>query len=73
MGPAVCGDLAFLHGLEQRALGFRGRAVDLVGQDQLGKDGAAVKFELIAVPTVNGHADDVGGQQVAGELDALIA
>src|SRR5207253_2020799 len=34
------GHLFFLHRLEQRALHLGGGAVDLVGQDQIGKDGA---------------------------------
>ena len=31
--------LPFLHGLQQRALAFGGSAVDLVSENQLGKDG----------------------------------
>ena len=31
-------DLVFLHGLQERGLGLGGRAVDLVGQDDVGED-----------------------------------
>ena len=67
------GDLALGHGFQQCALGFRSRAVDLVGQHQLGKNRSLVKFELFQVTSVYRDTQDVGGQQVRGELDALIA
>ena len=35
---ALDADLAFLHGLQQRRLGLGRRAVDLVGQQQVGED-----------------------------------
>ena len=63
----------FFHGFEQRALCFGRRAIHLVGQNQLGEYGAWLKFELAAVPAEHGNADDIGRQQVAGELDATEA
>ena len=63
-------NLAFLHGFEQRALGFGGGAVDLVGQYQLGENRAGQEAELALVAVEDRNAGDVGRQQVAGELDA---
>ena len=65
------GDLVLLHRLEQRALRLRRGAVHLVGEDHLGEDRPGVELEAAAVALVDRHADDVGGQHVAGELDAL--
>ena len=45
VGHAVGGDLALLHGLEQRGLGLGRRPVDLVGQDQVGEDRAGPEGE----------------------------
>ena len=39
MGHAVDGDLPLLHRLQQRGLGLRCGAVDLVGEDELRDDG----------------------------------
>ena len=69
-GLALDGHLALLHGFEQCALRLRGGAVDLVGQDQLRKDRAWQEAELAALAFVDRNPGDVGGQQVAGELDA---
>ncbi len=70
-GAAVGGDLALLHGLEQRTLRLRGGTVDLVGEDQLGEHRPWMKAERARLAIEHGHAQDVGWQQVAGELDAL--
>lgn len=45
-------------------------AVDLIGQDEVGEDGAFVGGEAVAVRVVDLGADEVGGQQVWRELDA---
>ena len=63
-------DLVFLHGLEQRALGLWRGAVDLVGEHHVGKDRARMETEGGGGLLEDRHADDVGGQHVAGELDA---
>ncbi len=42
MRAAADGDLALLHRFEQRALHFRGRAVDLVREHEVREDGAAM-------------------------------
>ena len=68
-------DVVLLHGLQQGGLGLGAGAVDLVGHQQLGEDGALDEAE--AAPAAGGvvlqhlRADDVGGHQVGRELDAL--
>jgi hypothetical protein len=69
-GFALDRDLTLLHGFEQGALRLRGGAVDFVGEDQLGKDRTGQEAEFAALAFVDRDAGDVGGQQVAGELDA---
>ena len=44
---AVDGDLALLHRLQQRRLGARRGAVDLVGQHDLGEDRPGPELELL--------------------------
>ena len=62
--------LPLLHRLEQRRLCLRRRAVDLVGEEQIGEDRARAELEL-ALPLVEDRrARDVGGHQVGCELDA---
>src|SRR5208282_4854652 len=39
------GDAMLLHGLQERALSLRGRAVDLVGEHDVGKNRPSAKFE----------------------------
>ena len=73
MRIAVHGYLALFHRLEQRALRFRGRAIDFVRQDQLCKYRARLKLELAAFLAKNRHADDVRRQQVARKLYSLVA
>ena len=45
MPRAADSDLIFLHRFEQRGLRFRRRAIDFVGQHDVGKDRPAEKFE----------------------------
>ena len=71
VGLAADGDLPLLHDLQQRALHLRGRAVDLVGEQQVGEDRAERDLELALALVVDAGADDVGGHEVGGELDAL--
>ncbi len=70
---AVDGDLPLVHRLEQRGLRLRRGAVDLVGQQEVGEDGARLEFERLGVGVVDGDAEDVAGQHVAGELQAVEA
>ena len=46
-------------------------AVDLVGQQQVGEDGAERGVEFAALLVVDAGADQIGRDQVGGELDAL--
>ena len=71
MGAAVQGHLLLGHRLQQRALGARRGAVDLVGQQHLGEHRAGVELELARAGLVHRYAEHVGRQQVGGELDAL--
>ena len=65
---AVDRDLALLHGLEQRGLRLRRRAVDLVRQQDVREHRARAERELAAAQ--RHRARDVGGQHVGRELDA---
>jgi hypothetical protein len=59
-----------LHALEQRRLGTRRGAVDLVGEQQVREDRAGTELELLRLLVVDVGADEVGGHQVGRELDA---
>jgi hypothetical protein len=61
--------LPLLHRLQQGRLHLRGGAVDLVRQQQVGEDRPLARHELAALLLVDERADEVGGQQVGGELD----
>ena len=63
----------FLHGFEERGLGLGRRAVDLVGQDHVGENGAVHERHPPALPRVaqDFGAGDVGGHEIGCELDAL--
>jgi hypothetical protein len=72
-GAAIYGYLAFVHCFEQCALGFGRGAVDFVSEQEVGEDGAGFEFELFRVGVVDGDAQNVAGQHVAGELQAVEA
>ena len=68
-------DVLLLHGLQQGRLGARAGAVDFVGHQQLAEDRALHEAELPAALVglfEDFGADDVGGHQVGGELDAAL-
>jgi hypothetical protein len=77
VGFLAHGHVAFLHGLEERGLGFRRRSVDLVGQEHVGEDGAPEEAEAaharrrILLDDV--RSGDVRRHEVRRELDALEA
>lgn len=52
-------------------MGFRCCPVDLVGQHNVGEDGAGHEFEGLLLAIENRDADDVRRKQIAGELDAF--
>jgi hypothetical protein len=68
---AVHGNLRFVHRFEQRGLRSRRRAIDFVGEHHIGENGAGAKLELARFRIVNADAEDVAGQQIGSELDAL--
>src|SRR5579884_1226725 len=74
---AADGDLAFLHRFEQSGLRLRRRAVDLVGEDDIGEQRAVQELEqTLACRLVflqNLGAGDVRRHEVRRELDAAEA
>ena len=62
--------LALLHDLEQRALHLGGRAVDLVGEQEVAEHRAELGVEAARVGAVDARADEVGRHQVRRELHA---
>ncbi len=58
------------HHLEQCRLHLRGGAVDLVGEDEVRDDRAQFGIELFATLPVDPGADQVGRNEVGGELHA---
>ena len=71
VGHAVDGDLALLHRFQQRGLGLRRGAVDLVGEDELGHDGPRPVLEAAGLLVEDVDPGHVAGQEIGGELDAL--
>ncbi|MNS95467.1 hypothetical protein D3C72_1297290 [compost metagenome] len=72
MRGAVVRHLPLGHGLQQRALGFRRGAVDLVGEHQLGEDRAAMEAELAGLAQEDRYANQIRRQQIARELHPLV-
>jgi hypothetical protein len=69
----VDGHPLLVHHLQQGRLGPGRGAVDLVADHEVGEDRPRAELERVAALVVHGHAGDVGGQQVGGELDATPA
>ena len=69
------GDLVLLQGLQEGGLSLGRRAVDLVGEQEVGEHRPAHEFKGAAaglrVLLEYLGARDVGGHEVRGELDAL--
>ncbi|MDR6354784.1 hypothetical protein Q3H58_001455 [Pseudomonas psychrotolerans] len=70
VAPSI-GHLPLFHGFEQCTLALRRGPVDLVGQQQLGEYRSGMEDELAAVAIEHRGAEDIAGQQIRGELDAL--
>ena len=70
VGDPADGDLPLGHDLEQRRLHLGRRAVDLVGEHEVGEHRAELDVEGVLAGLVDAGADDVGGHQVGGELQA---
>ena len=64
IADSVDGGLALFHGLQQRGLGARRHAVDLIHQQQLGEERPLVHAEVGELGVEDVGADDVGGHQV---------
>ena len=67
---SVGGDLALFHRLEERRLGLRRRPVDLVRKQGVGEDRPFAELERPRVLAVDAGPDNVGREQVGGELDS---
>ncbi len=63
--------LPLFHGFEQCALRLGRCPVDLIGQNQLRKDGTVLKTELAGLAVVDRYTEYIGGQQIARELHPL--
>src|SRR5438045_3606607 len=70
-GLAVDRHLAVAHRLQQGGLGARGGPVDLVGEDDVGEDRAGLEDEGAGPLVEDAGAQQVAGEQVGGELDAV--
>src|SRR4051812_1230783 len=66
----VDGDHPLLHALEQAGLGLGRGPVDLVDDHDVGEDRAGAELEALLALVVDAGADDVGGEQGGGALDA---
>ncbi len=55
-------DLPFGHGFEQRRLGLRRRAVDLVREEESGEDRAGTEHEVGLGGRVDERSGDIGRQ-----------
>ena len=73
VGSIADGHLPLLHGLEQGGLHLRRRPVDLVGEDDVGEDGALARREGLVALVVDESTGDVRRQQIGRELDAAVA
>ena len=69
-GDAVHRDLALLHRFQQRRLGARRGAVDLVGQHHLAHQRARPELEVLRLLVEPVDAGDIRRQQIGRELDA---
>jgi heat-inducible transcriptional repressor len=71
MTGAVDGDLLLFHRFEQRGLSFRRGSIDLVAEDEVGKDRSGLKQEgSTAIGCWHRRAGHVTGYQVGGELNS---
>ena len=72
VGNAVNSDMALLHSLKQRGLGFARSTVDFIRKQQVRHNRAGLVLKLSALFIINGKADYVGRHGVGSELHALV-
>ena len=63
-------DLAFLHHLEQRALHFRRRPVDLIGKKKIGEDGAQRGDKVAGLLIVDARSHQIRRHEIRRELNS---
>jgi hypothetical protein len=71
MGVPVHRDLVLAHGFQQRRLRLGSSAVNLVSQQNVAEDRAALEFKALLGGGIHGDAEYIAGQHVAGELHPL--
>jgi hypothetical protein len=71
MGRSLDRGLPLAHGFEQAGLRARRSAVDLVREEDVREDRARLEGEGPVARAVDGGAQDVAGQEIGRELDAL--
>ena len=64
------GDFAFLHGLKESTLYFRRGTVDLIGEQQIGKNRALVDTEFVGALVQDFRPQNIRREQVNRELNA---
>lgn len=68
---AIDGDLRFVHSFEKSGLRAWRGAIDFISENDVGEDGALAELELARLRIVDADAENVGGEKVRSELDAL--
>ena len=63
-------DLALLHDLEERGLHLRGRAVDLVGEEEVAEHRPELGVERPFLRSVDARAHEIRRHEIRGELHA---
>jgi hypothetical protein len=71
-GAVADGHLMLLHSLEQGTLHLGRGTVDLVGQYEVGKDGALLHLKVLVFLRIDHRTDDVSRKQVGRELYATM-
>ena len=63
MGLIVHRNLRLTHRFQQAALCFRGRPIDLVGEDDVGENRTRHEFKRLLLAVEDRDADDIGGNK----------
>lgn len=71
VGFVTEGDFTLLHRFEEGSLDLGGGAVDLVGEEEVGEDGAFVSTKVAGLLVEDLGAEDVGREEIDRELDAF--